>query len=159
MGSHSLLQGIFSTQGLNLGLLHCRQILYYLSHQLVNDEARYASFWTISCSAMYHMGLVPENYIAQAPFPAVSCWNPPTGSTNGRPAGGREEERNQGVSPSLFPLPVLRWWWLCLLCVSSSHKVAPNSVMPQSHQRALAVGSGNSASSLCPFRPLAAANL
>ena len=29
--SHSLLQGIFLTQGLNPGLLHCRQILYYLS--------------------------------------------------------------------------------------------------------------------------------
>ena len=28
-----LLLGIFSTQGLNLGLLHCRQILYCLSHQ------------------------------------------------------------------------------------------------------------------------------
>ena len=33
MGSHSLLQGIFLTQGLNLGLLDCRQILYCLSHQ------------------------------------------------------------------------------------------------------------------------------
>ena len=31
--SHSLLQGIFPTQGSNLGLLHCRQILYCLSHQ------------------------------------------------------------------------------------------------------------------------------
>ena len=31
--SHSLLQGIFPTQGLNPGLLHCRQILYHLSHQ------------------------------------------------------------------------------------------------------------------------------
>ena len=31
---HSLLQGIFPTQGLNLGLLHCGQmILYCLSHQ------------------------------------------------------------------------------------------------------------------------------
>ena len=28
-----LLQGIFLTQGLNPGLLHCRQILYHLSHQ------------------------------------------------------------------------------------------------------------------------------
>ena len=28
VGSHSLLQGIFPTQGPNLGLLHCRQILY-----------------------------------------------------------------------------------------------------------------------------------
>ena len=32
-GSHSLLQGIFPTQGLNRGFLHCRQILYHLSHQ------------------------------------------------------------------------------------------------------------------------------
>ena len=31
--SHSLLQRIFSTQGLSLGLLHCRHILYCLSHQ------------------------------------------------------------------------------------------------------------------------------
>ena len=33
VGSHFLLQGIFPTQGSNPGLLHCRQILYYLSHQ------------------------------------------------------------------------------------------------------------------------------
>jgi len=30
---HFLLQGIFLTQGLNPGLLHCRQILYHLSRQ------------------------------------------------------------------------------------------------------------------------------
>ena len=33
VGSLSLLQGIFQTQGLNPGLLHCRQILYQLSHK------------------------------------------------------------------------------------------------------------------------------
>ena len=33
VGCHALLQGIFPTQGLNPGLLHCRQILYSLSHQ------------------------------------------------------------------------------------------------------------------------------
>ena len=33
VGRHSLLQGIFPTQGLNPGLLHCRWILYQLSHQ------------------------------------------------------------------------------------------------------------------------------
>ena len=33
VGSLSLLQGIFLTQGLNLGLLHCRWILYQLSHE------------------------------------------------------------------------------------------------------------------------------
>ena len=31
-GSLSLLQGIFPTQGLNWGLLHCRQVLYQLSY-------------------------------------------------------------------------------------------------------------------------------
>ena len=31
--SHSLLQGIFPTQGLNPGLPHCRRILYQLSHK------------------------------------------------------------------------------------------------------------------------------
>ena len=33
MGCHALLQGIFPTQGSNPGLLHCRGILYHLSHQ------------------------------------------------------------------------------------------------------------------------------
>ena len=33
MGCHFLLRGIFPTQGLNPGLLHCRQTLYYLSYQ------------------------------------------------------------------------------------------------------------------------------
>jgi len=33
VGSHSLLQEIFPTQGLNPDLLHCRQSLYCLSHQ------------------------------------------------------------------------------------------------------------------------------
>ena len=33
VGSLSLLQGIFATQGSNPGLPHCRQILYQLSHK------------------------------------------------------------------------------------------------------------------------------
>ena len=33
VGSCSLLQGIFPTQGLNPGLPHCRRILYQLSHE------------------------------------------------------------------------------------------------------------------------------
>ena len=33
VGSHSLLQGIFPTQGSNPGLPNCRRILYQLSHQ------------------------------------------------------------------------------------------------------------------------------
>ena len=42
---HVLLQGIFPTRGSNLGLLHCRQILYYLSHQ--GSETLHAcALWT-----------------------------------------------------------------------------------------------------------------
>ena len=39
--SHFLLQGIFLTQGLNLGLLHCRWILYCLSHSKEASEGSY----------------------------------------------------------------------------------------------------------------------
>ena len=42
MGCYFLLQGIFWTQGLNPGLLHCRQTLYPLSHQgnmSLNEQA------------------------------------------------------------------------------------------------------------------------
>ena len=33
VGCHSFLQGIFSTQGSNTGLWHCRYLFYHLSHQ------------------------------------------------------------------------------------------------------------------------------
>ena len=44
---HLLLQGIFQTQGLNLGLLHCRQILYQLSHQGMNCQSRFDAGYRI----------------------------------------------------------------------------------------------------------------
>ena len=39
VGCHSLLQRIFLTQGLNPGLLHCRRILYCLSHQTMETHS------------------------------------------------------------------------------------------------------------------------
>ena len=54
VGSHSLLQGIFPTQGLNPGLQHCRWILYQLSHQEIwisksklISENNWFSIWSI----------------------------------------------------------------------------------------------------------------
>ena len=44
VGCHFLLQGIFPTQGSNTCLLHCRQILYHLSHEgslLLRDISKY----------------------------------------------------------------------------------------------------------------------
>ena len=46
MGCHALLQGIFPTEGLNLGLPHCRQILYQLSHQGI---CALSGYWASLC--------------------------------------------------------------------------------------------------------------
>ena len=43
--SLSLLQGIFPTQGLKPGLLHCRQILYQLSHKGSPQKQKAISNW------------------------------------------------------------------------------------------------------------------
>ena len=49
VGRHTLLEGIFSTQGLNAGLLHCRWILYHLSHQGSLYEAyTHVFFWWLA---------------------------------------------------------------------------------------------------------------
>ena len=45
VGCHFLLQGVFPTQGLNPGLLHCRQILYQLSY-IYYDLANYKEIKT-----------------------------------------------------------------------------------------------------------------
>ena len=57
VGSLSLLQGIFPTQGLNPGLLHCRRILYQLSYQ------KPCFFWQYN--EMSHWGFVWGWHIRQ----------------------------------------------------------------------------------------------
>ena len=52
MGCHFLLQGIFPIQGLNSGLLRCRQILYHLSYQgspiiLTNNNKIANTVWLV----------------------------------------------------------------------------------------------------------------
>ena len=44
MGCHFLLQRIFQTQGSNLGLPHCGQMLYHLSHQGILWESAFSTF-------------------------------------------------------------------------------------------------------------------
>ena len=62
VSSHSLLQGNFPTQGLNLGLLHCRHIPYCLSYQggwgerqLANTNG-YLNYWVNLELTMKEMG-------------------------------------------------------------------------------------------------------
>ena len=50
VGKHSLLQRIFPTQGLNTGLLHCRRILYHLSHHLSENNYSYLAWFCIQAS-------------------------------------------------------------------------------------------------------------
>ena len=49
IGCHALLQRIFPTQGLNPGVLHCRQILHRLSHQeaLITGKLKAKRKWRI----------------------------------------------------------------------------------------------------------------
>ena len=56
VGCHFLLQGIFPTQGSNLGLLHCRQTLYPLSHQGSPENSLWKAVENcpmISCRILY----------------------------------------------------------------------------------------------------------
>ena len=53
VGCHFLLQGIFPTQGSNPGLLHCRQMLYLLSHQ-GSHQGNFARY----CQILHHRGSI-----------------------------------------------------------------------------------------------------
>ena len=64
VGSHSFLQGIFLTQGLRLGLLHCRQILYIWANTYIpSTMLRYYNIqrWLIhrECSSSYSCLFLP----------------------------------------------------------------------------------------------------
>ena len=69
MGSHSLLQGIFLTQGSNQGLLYYRKILYCLNHQgssnytpiQINFPSGIPVFWgATTCCNNYFVQPVPS---------------------------------------------------------------------------------------------------
>ena len=68
VGCHALLQEIFPTQGSNLGILHCRWILYHLSHQenLSGDWSSWIEFsqW---CLLYFRSQMSPLNWISH-PF-------------------------------------------------------------------------------------------
>ena len=102
MGSHSLPQGIFPTQGWKLGLLHCRKILYHLSHQGSPRCSSNAGFPEQCCSHFstknHLVGLlkgIPGSLLLTGSTghrTHPGCWSPP--STQGmvillrRPLGG-----------------------------------------------------------------------
>ena len=71
VGSHSLLQGIFPTQGSDPGLPHCRQILYQLSHKGSNTSwlQEMSPSFTLSSKLfrlkdifVYHVALISSHW-------------------------------------------------------------------------------------------------
>ena len=60
MGCHVLLQGIFLTQGLYPGLLHCRPTLSRLSHNVQGSDSQLVSLYSMD-----------SYYIMLAKFPVV----------------------------------------------------------------------------------------
>ena len=59
MGCHFLLQRIFPTQGLNLGLSHCRQTFYHLSQGLLKFVAKNFEY----LKTKNHPGLHGSSYV------------------------------------------------------------------------------------------------
>ena len=55
VGSLSLLQGIFPTQGWNPGLLHCRQILYQLIFQCSGEYNMHTYLFCVNLDLHYHL--------------------------------------------------------------------------------------------------------
>ena len=79
---HFLLQAIFPTQRLTLGLLHCRQILYQLSLTCQEGSVGsgcvlscfscvqlFATLWTVTCQAPLSKGFSSQEYWSGLPWP------------------------------------------------------------------------------------------
>ena len=75
VGCYFLLQDIFLAQGLNLGLLHCRQTLYHLRHLdiycivLSSVMSGFETPWTAACQAPLSMGFSRQDSWSGVSFP------------------------------------------------------------------------------------------
>ena len=70
VGSHSLFQGIFPTQGSNPSLPHCRWILYQLSHQGSPRIVEWVGYYPFSCRSSRHRNRTRVSWIAGNSLPA-----------------------------------------------------------------------------------------
>ena len=70
VGSHSLFRGIFPTQGLNPGLLYCRQVLYHVSHQ-----GNLKNIYCCCCCSVAKLCQLCNPVNGSLPgFPVLSSW-------------------------------------------------------------------------------------
>ena len=104
MGLLSLLLGIFSTQGLNPGLPHCRWIIYQLSHNgspgilecvayPFSSRSSQPRSWTgISCIA-YQLSCLGSPS-RQTVLMRITIWEICMGNLNTSPNGEKEENKS-----------------------------------------------------------------
>ena len=108
VGSLSLLQGIFPTEGWNPGLPHCRWILYQLSHQGSPDTLEIranVALATVNCMRPEERG-TSTSLLTCAVQPGAYC------STTLTALG---EKKIEMPADAWIPLPewwVWRWWHL-----------------------------------------------
>ena len=94
VGSCSLLQGIFPTQGLDPGLPHCRQILYQLSHKKAQE---YWSGEPIPFPGnLPYPGIEPVSPALQVDSLPAELWGKPT-KKKVSPNKAREENRSRRI--------------------------------------------------------------
>ena len=72
--SHSIVQGNLPTQGSNLGLLHCMQILYHLSHQGSPNHQR--SSVKSQCWSLISVKILVEGRQESTPFQTLQVIPP-----------------------------------------------------------------------------------
>ena len=79
VGSLSLLQGIFQTQESNWGLLHCRQILYQLSHggSPFLGLGLWLGFSSVQSLSRVRLFVTPSVAARQASLSITNSWSSP----------------------------------------------------------------------------------
>ena len=132
VGSHALLQGIFPTQGSNLGLPHCRRIFYHLSYPYMPYDTYSSLFdllhseWGFLGSSAGKESACSAEYPSSIPGSGSSLAEGigyPTPVFLGYPGGSGSKESScnvgdWGLIPGLWRFPggghVYPLWYSCL---------------------------------------------
>ena len=115
VGCHAFLQGIFPTQELNPDLLHCRWILYHLSHQGSPEDVVYIHIYSgIYYSAIEINEIMPFAATwMELSFPGSSAGNESAnnaGDPGSIPGSEKSPGERIGYHSSILGLPTWLSW-------------------------------------------------